>query len=161
MNTLSGFKIKGRVRLQCIGIDGKLKWDTGFMKNKITNASFDVISGLMGAVGAETAFTYLAVGSGSGAESAASTALGTEITNHGLARAAATVTQQTTTQTDDTLQLAYTWTATAGGPDTIAEIGIFNDPTTGTMLGRKLTGAKVINNGEQVIATYQVQVTGD
>ena len=160
MNTNSGFKLVGRVRLQINGVDGKVRHDTGFMKNKITNASLAVISGLMGATGAQTAFTYLAVGSGSGAESASSTALGTEISANTMGRAAATVSRITTSQTNDTLQLTYTWTA-SGGPNDVEEIGIFNASSNGVMLGRKLTGTKTINNGESLVATYQVQVTGD
>lgn len=153
--------IIGKVRLQAFNADGTPKWDTGFMRNKITNASLAAIAGLMGNTGSQVAFTYLAVGSGTTAEAATLTALTTEITNHGLARAAATVSRVTTTQTNDTLQLAYTWTASGGSSDTVQEIGIFNDPTTGVMLGRKLTGAKTIASGESLTATYQVAVVGN
>ena len=145
--------IKGQVRLQCKDKDGNLKWDTGFMKNTITNASLAVMSGLVGNVDSQTAFTYLAVGTSSTAESAAHTALQAEITDTGLARAAATVSRETTTQTNDTLQLTKTWTAT--GTKAVEEIGAFNDPSAGTMLGRKLTTTKTVNNGEQLTATYQ------
>ena len=160
MEAKNNIKLIGKVHLVCRKPDGSIKWEYKG-KNKITNASLPVIAGLMGAVDAQTAFTYLAVGSGSTAEGAALTALTTEITNHGLARHVATVSRQQTTVANDTLQLYYVWTATAGGPDTINEIGIFNDPTTGTMLGRKLTGAKTVNNGETLTCTYQVCVTGD
>lgn len=160
MKTSNNFKLIGIVDLVCRRPDGSVKWRAKG-RNKITNAALAVISGLMGNTGAQVAFTYLAVGSGSGAESAASTALGTEITNHGLARVAATVARVTTAQTNDTLQLTYTWTASGGSSDTIQEIGIFNDPTAGSMLGRKLTGSKAVASGETLQATYQVQVTGD
>lgn len=161
MKTESGFKIIGKVRLVCRDKNGNILWDTGFIKNKITNVSFAVIAGLMGNTGSQVAFGYLAVGTSSSAESAASTALGAEVSNHGLARAAATVSRVTTTQTNDTLQLVYTWTASGGSSDTIQEIGIFNDATVGVMLGRKLTGSKTVNSGEQLTATYKVTVTGD
>ena len=157
---MNKFKLIGRVTLICRDKNGNIKWQIKG-KNKITNASLAAISGLIGATGAQVAFTYLAVGSGSGAESASSTALGTEITNHSLGRAAATVSRTTTSQTNDTLSLVYTWTASGGSSDTINEIGIFNDPTAGVMLGRKLTGAKTVNSGESLQATYTVQVTGD
>lgn len=150
----------GRVHLVCRKQDGSVKWEVKG-HNKITNTSLAVISGLMGNTGTQVAFTYLAVGSGSTAESAALTALTTEITNHGLARASATISRFTTAQTNDTLQLYKQWTATAGGPDTVNEIGVFNDATTGVMLGRKLTGAKTVNSGEILQATYQIQVTGN
>lgn len=145
--------IKGQVRLQCLDKDGNLKWDTGFMRNTITNAGLAVMAGLVGNVDSQTAFTYLAVGTSSTAESAAHTALQAETTTNGLERAAATVTRETTTQTNDTLQLTKTWTAS--GTVVVEEVGAFNDASAGTMLGRKLTTTKTVNSGEQLIGTYQ------
>jgi len=144
---------KGFVTLVCYKADGSVKWKfSGY--NKMTNASLAVISGLLGNTGSQVAFTYLAVGSGTTAEGNALTALTTEITNHGLERAAATVARATTTQTNDTLRLTKTWTASGGSTDTIQEIGIFNDATTGVMLARKLTGAKAVASTETLAATY-------
>jgi len=154
MNTIKecgGFK--GYVSLICYKKDGSVKWEfKGY--NKMTNASLAVISGLLGNTGTQVAFTYLAVGSGTTAEGNALTALTTEIVNHGLGRAAATVARATTTQTNDTLRLTKTWTASGGSTDTVQEIGIFNDATTGVMLARKLTGAKAVASGETLAATY-------
>lgn len=151
----------GRVKLVCRKKDGSIKWEYKG-KNKMTYASLDVISGLLCGVGSETAFTYLAVGSGSTAEGNALTALTTEITNHGLARVAATITQTSAGgQTDDTAQFYTVWTASGGSSDTINEIGIFNDPTTGVMLCRKLTGAKTVNSGETLTATYSFTVVAN
>jgi hypothetical protein len=144
---------KGHVSLVCYKKDGTVKWEyKGF--NKMTNASLAVISGLLGNTGTQTAFTYLAVGSGTTAEGNALTALTTEIVNHGLERAAATVARATTTQTNDTLRLSKTWTASGGSTDTVNEIGIFNDASAGVMLARKLTGAKAVASGESLAATY-------
>jgi len=145
-------KISGYARLKCLDKDGNVKWDTGFMKNTITNAGLGVVSGLVGNTGSEVAFTYLAVGTDATAESAAHTALQAETTTNGLERAAATVSQVTTTQTDDTLQLYKEWTAT--GTVAVEEIGAFNDASAGTMLGRKLTTTKSVVSGEKLQATY-------
>jgi hypothetical protein len=49
--------IKGFAKLDCFK-DGKLLWTTGWLKNKITNASLAVYSGLTGNVGSQVAFTY-------------------------------------------------------------------------------------------------------
>ena len=122
-------------------------------RNKMTNASLAVISGLVGNTGSQTAFTYLAVGTDSTAVSNAHTALQAEITDSGLARASATVSRATTTQTNDTLQLVKTWTAT--GTKTIQEIGIFNDASAGTMLARALTGGQAVINTNVITATYK------
>lgn len=147
-------KLSGFARIKVLKADGTVKEDTGWLKNTITTASLAVISGLAGNTGSQTAFTFLAVGTSATAESAGHTALQAEITDTGFARIGATVSRTTTTQTNDTLQLDYTWTAT--GTKVIEEIGIFNNAVTGTMLGRKLTGSKTVNNTERLIATYKV-----
>src|SRR3990167_7151360 len=97
--------------------------------NKMTTASFAVISGLLGNTGSQTAFTYVAVGTDSTAVSAAHTALQAEISTNGLSRASATVARTTTTETNDTLTLTKTFTVT--GTSTVEEIGIFNASSSG------------------------------
>jgi hypothetical protein len=151
------FKLRGYARLVCRRKDGSIKWDTGFLRNTITTAGLDEVTGLIGNVGTKTAFTYLAVGTDSTAESSAHTALQAEIIDSGLSRASATVTQETTTETNDTLQLTHTWTATAS--KTVEEVGIFNDASVGTMLGRKLTGSKTVDANETLTGTYKVVVS--
>jgi len=150
----------GKVKLVCRKVNGSIKWEfEGY--NKMTNASLAVISGLLGNTGAQVAFTYLAVGSGTTAEGNTLTALTTEITDHGLARAAATVDRATTTQTNDTLRLTKTWTASGGSSDGVEEIGIFNDASVGVMLARKLTGTKTVASGETLAATYDFIVVAN
>jgi hypothetical protein len=107
----------------------------------ITNAALAEVSGLVGNTGSKTAFTYLANGSGDTAFAASQTALVTENTANGSARAAATVSQTTTTQTNDTLKLLKQWTAT--GAVTIKEAGSFNAASAGTMLHRKVLDSTV------------------
>ncbi len=145
--------IRGQVRLQCYRKDGSLKWDTGFMKNTITNASLAIISALTGGVGTEAVFDWIAVGTSSAAESPTHTALTAEITDTGLERAQETPTRETTNQTNDTLQISHTWSAT--GTKIVEEVGVFNAASAGDMFGRKLTTTKTVNNGEQLIGTYQ------
>jgi hypothetical protein len=107
----------------------------------ITNVGKAEVAGLSGATGSCTAFTYLANGSGSTAFAASQTALVTENTANGSARAAATVSRTTTTVTNDTLVLAKQWTAT--GAITINEVGVFNASSAGDMLARKVLDATV------------------
>lgn len=146
-------KITGKVRLQCFRTDGSLKWDTGFMENTITNTGKAQIALLAGDAAA-VPFTYLAVGTDSTAADVTDTALIAEITDTGLARAAATVSRVTTTVTNDTLRLVKTWTAS--GSKTVEEVGIFNDASVGTILGRKLTTSKAVASGETLTGTYDV-----
>lgn len=164
MNILKVFKrepkikLMGLVKLDIYDKNGKLRETTGWLKNTITNAALAAVSGLVGNVDSQTAFTYLEVGTSSTAESADHTALQAAITDTGLARAAATVSRQTTTQTNDTLQLYKQWTAT--GTKAVEEVGIFNAASTGVMLGRKLTGTKTVNNGETLTVTYKIVFAG-
>lgn len=120
-----------------------------------TQAALGEISGLAGNTGSKTAFTYLALGSGSTAFASSQTALVTEITANGLARHAATVSQEDTTYTDDTLQLTYQWTAT--GSQTVKEAGVFNAASSGTMAARKVLDSSVsLTSGDTYTWTHQL-----
>lgn len=147
-------QVRGFARLQVVNPDGSLVTDTGFQENGITNVALAVFSGLVGNTGSQTAFTYLEVGTSSTAFSASQTALQAAITDSGLARTSATVSRSTTTQTNDTLQLDHTWTAS--GSKTINEIGVFNASSAGVMGARKVTTATSIVSGQQLIATYKI-----
>ena len=146
-------KIKGWIEYKIYGVDGKVR-DEGTVYNTITNAGLAQLALLAGDASA-TPFTYLALGSGTTAPAASQTALVTESTTNGFARVAATVSRVTTTQTNDTLQLTTTFTAS--GSATIEEIGIFNASSSGTMLSRALTGSKSFVSGETYTTTYKVK----
>lgn len=148
-------KTAGRFKLDCHKPDGSLKWSTGWINNSTMNAALAVFSGLAGNTGSQTAFGWLAVGTSSTAVAASQTTLQAEITTNGLARAAATVSRTTTTQTNDTLQLVKTWTAS--GSHTVEEVGYFNASSAGVMGGRALTSTKSIVSGETLTATYQIK----
>ena len=120
-----------------------------------TNASLAEYSGLAGNTGGKTAFTYVACGTGTGAEAAGDTTLGTEISDSGLERSTGTLTQQTTTQTNDTLQIVKAWSVS--GTKTIAEVGMFNASSSGTMAFRdKLSSTKSVVSGDTYTLTCRV-----
>jgi len=146
--------IEGRFRLQCFTKEGKLKWNTGWKKNLITSAGKAQIALLAGSAAA-VPFTYLALGTSATAVGVGDTALNAEITDTGLARTAATVSRTTTTVTNDTLSLAYIWTAS--GAKTIEEIGVFTASSGGEMLSHALTGSKTTANTDQVIESYLIK----
>lgn len=175
------FKIKGQVRIEAhklskplfalsrlanyFGLNkvstyiaynfGQPKWDTGFISNGTPTVAFAVISGLVGNTGTQTAFTYLATGTSSTPFSSGQTALGAEITDSGLQRAAATVSRVNTDNTNDTLQLVKTFTAT--GTKTVEEVGVFNASSSGVMGGRALTTSKSLVSGDSYTVTYQIK----
>lgn len=125
--------------------------DESVVKNIVTNAGKAQLALLAGDASA-TPFTYLALGTSSTAVGASQTALQAELTDTGLARAAGTVSRVTTTVTNDTFRLTYTWTAS--GTKAIEEVGVFNASSSGTMLSRALTSTKTVNNGETITAVY-------
>ena len=82
-------------------------------------------------------FTYLAWGTGTGAESAAGTTLGTE-----KDRQVASYIGWSKYAPNDTIRYSYTFTVAAAG--TVSEIAVFNAASTGTMLFRKLLATPIV-----------------
>jgi hypothetical protein len=101
--------------------------------------------------------SYLALGLDTTAADASDTVLGSEIVDSGLERALATTSRITTSTTNDTASLAYTWTAT--GAKAVTELGAFNDATAGTMLGRRVFSAVNVVNTDQLQVTYTFQIS--
>jgi hypothetical protein len=125
------------------------------MNNLITSAGKAAIAGLLGNTGSVNPFTYLAIGTGTTAAAIGDTALQTEITDTGLARALATVTRVTTTVANDTLQLTKAWTAT--GAKAVTEIGALNDSIAGILLGRQVFTAINTINAYVLTLIYKFQ----
>lgn len=148
-------KLKGTYDFIIRDVNGNIR-DTFSVNNIVTNAGKAQLALLAGDASA-TPFTYIALGSGTTTAAASQTALVTELTTNGLARAVATISRVTTTVTNDTYKAVYTWTAS--GSSTIEEIGVFNAASSGTMLSRALTGTKSIVNGEQITATYTLAIS--
>lgn len=126
------------------------EWD---VNNLVVSTGKALLASLAGDASA-VPFTYLALGTSNTAVSIGQTTLVAEITDTGLARAAATVSRTTTTVTNDTLQLVYTWTAS--GSKTLEEVGVFNASSAGTMLSRALTTTRNLVNNDTFIVTYKV-----
>lgn len=150
---------KGVYTIDVIDKNGKQKYYE-VIENLIVNAGLAEIAGLIGNTGSPTAFTYLAVGSGSTAAAATDTTLETELTDGGLERAAATVTRTTTTATNDTLQLVKAFTVT--GTKTVREVGVFNASSSGDMMSRSvLTADKNLESGDTFTLTYKLICKND
>lgn len=150
---------KGVYTIDVIDKNGKQKYHE-IIENLIVNAGLAEIAGLIGNTGSPTAFTYLAVGSGSTAATATDTTLETELTDGGLERSSATVTRATTTATNDTLQLVKTFTVT--DTKTVREVGVFNASENGDMMSRSvLTADKNLESGDTFILTYKLICKND
>ena len=148
-------KLTGTYTLEIKDVNGKTR-DISEIKNLVVTAGKGLITSRLGSSGSAAA-TYVAVGTSSTAASAGQTALVAEITDSGLERAAATVSQATITTTNDTYQAVYTWTAS--GSKTVEEVGVFNAASSGSMLSRAVTGTKSVVSGETIVLTYRLQLT--
>lgn len=122
----------------------------------ITTLGFAAIADMLGGISSISAFDYLALGTDDTAFTVAYATLYAEITDSGLARAQdATPTAVTTSGADDTLQLDYTWTATAS--KTLKEVGVFNAASAGTMLCRQvLSSARALTSGNTYTLTIKI-----
>ena len=147
----NNLKVKGSYKFEIKDIEGNVR-DSWTVDNLVVNGGLAFLSGLLGGTG--TVPTYIALGTDSTAVAGSQTALVAEIVDSGLERTTGTVSQETTTATDDTFQITKTFTAT--GAKTIEEVGILNAASGGTMLSRALTTSKAITSGELIAVTYQL-----
>lgn len=131
----------------------------GELKNEMVISNLVVNAGLAGAAsringaGAEAAFTFIELGTGTTAANATDTALETAITTGGGARAAATASRVTTTVTNDTAQLLNTFNFTASFA--ITESGVLNATSAGTMLARQVFSVINVTNGDSLQITWK------
>ena len=150
-----GTRPRGIFELIHRGQDGRIK-GVRISKNLVTNAGFAGIASRINGAGAEAAGTYLAVGTGTNAAAAGDTTLQTEITDSGLARAAATASRVTTTVTNDTARLVYTWSVS--GTKAVTEAGYLNASSSGVLFARSVFSAVNVVNGDSLQLTYNIKV---
>jgi hypothetical protein len=127
------------------------------IKNLVVSAGKAGVASRINGSGAEAAFTFIAVGTGTTAAAAGNTALETEITDSGLARAAATASRVTTTVTNDTAQLVLTFTVT--GTKAVTESGVLNASSSGVLLARQVFSAINVVNGDSLQITWKFAVS--
>jgi hypothetical protein len=125
-------KVTGDVVVEIIGADGQIK-DRREIKNLVVATGKTFIAGRM--VGTPTVMSHMAVGSGSTAAATGDTALGSSLGRVALSSA-----------TSSGAVVTYVATFPAGtGTGAVAEAGVFNDVSAGTMLCR--TVFAVVNKG--------------
>ena len=149
--------LKWVVNYRCVDKCGFEKFNTT-EENLVVTTGKGMVTNLLGNVATPVAFTFLANGSDATPAAAAQTTLIAENVGNGATRKAATVTQQTTTTANDTLQLIAVWNIL--GNVTVNEVGMFNDASAGTMLCRQVTSAtKNLVNGDTFTVTYKIIVS--
>jgi hypothetical protein len=94
---------------------------------------------------------YVAWGTGAGTTAATDTTLFTEVTP----RVSGTVTQQTTSTTNDTFQVVAT--QTAGVNETITNAGLFDAASAGNLFVKGDFTGIALNTGDSIQFTFKVQ----
>jgi hypothetical protein len=148
--------VQGYGRLIVCGPDGKVKEDTGWVKNNFTNAGKVACASKMSGQGTPAAFDYIAVGTSNQAANDTDTALIGEIVDSGLARAQDASPSVSSTNVDsDTMEINYSWSVT--GSKTIQEIACFNSTSGGSMIGRSVVSPSVaVASGDTCNGLYKV-----
>ena len=129
--------------------------DSRLISNLITTVGKAGIASRINGSGAEAAFTYIAVGTGTNAAAVGDTTLQTELAASGLSRASASVSRVTTDTTNDSARLVVTFTVT--GSAAVTESGVLNAASVGVLLARQVYSAVNVVNGD----SYQVTWTFD
>jgi hypothetical protein len=124
--------------------------------NLVTDAGKAGVASRINGSGAEAQFAHIAIGTGTTAAAAGDTALQTEISTGGGARAACTTSRVTTDVTNDTAQCVVTFTFTA--TFAVTEAGYFNAASAGTLLARQVFAAVNVVSGDSLSTTYKVDV---
>ena len=142
---------------KAFNLDVKIKGVTGdyttegLMYNTITVVGLALTAKRLGGVSADP-ITHMAIGEGT----PTTTALQTEITDGGGARAGVTPASATTTSTDDTIRSANTFTFTSGADFAITEEGLFNAASTGTMVASRSFSAINVVSGDSLQITHDI-----
>ena len=134
--------------------DGALL-ETKHIKNLVVSAGKAGVASRINGDGAEAAFTYIAIGTGTAAAAAGDTSLGAEITTEGGERGAAAVSRVTTSVTNDTAQDVLTFSFT--GSFAVTETGLLNDASAGTLLARQVFSAINVVSGDGLQVTWKIQ----
>lgn len=141
--------------LRIPGITGAWS-DSRKIHNLITSAGKAGVASRINGSGAEAAFTYIAVGTGTTAANVADTTLETEIVDSGLERAAATASRVTVDVTNDAARLVYTFSVT--GTKAVTESGVLNASSSGVLLARQVFSAVNVVNGDSLQVTWTFDV---
>jgi len=156
MKLHDNYKIKGQFIVQHWRNHQLIDMDV--IDNTTTTAGLAEVAGLFNESRAG-GFKWIALEESSTAYTSASTALGVEATTAGMGRAAATCSQVTTTNPNDTAQLVKTFTAT--GTITIKGAGIFDTSTAaaGNMAAASHFADKNLEANDSLVVTYKVAIS--
>lgn len=152
---IEGLKARGWFKLVHRNAAGEIVTERE-VKNLVVTVGKAGIAGLINGV-VTNFYDYIAIGTGTTAAAAGDTALETEISTNGGARALATLSRVTTSTTNDTAQFVVTFNFT--GSFAVTEAGILDAASTGNLLCRQVFSAVNVVNGDSLQITWKVQIT--
>lgn len=142
-------KLVGRYFVTVYGPDGKPK-DSGEGPNVVTTVGKEQLASfLRSAAAAASTFTakYIAVGTGTGGETAGDTAMGTESTRH----------TGTVSYTSGGIYNVTATFPTGAAVGAIVEFGLFNSNTAGTLMSRNVKSAAYnVTASDYIVVNYQL-----
>lgn len=146
MNTNEMIKAAGRLNIQVIGPDGKIK-DEKTVDNLVVTVGLNFIASRMRDA-SSTVMSHMAIGSTNAPAAGGNTALGTE-----LGRVALT----STTVTGNAVAFVATFGAGVG-TGAVTEAGLFNASTAGTMLCRTVFAVVNKEAADTMAITWTVTI---
>jgi len=153
--SIEKIRLKGEIVLRKIDRKGRVIEERR-IRNLIVNVGKAQIAGLINGI-VTSPFKYVAIGTGTTAESSSDTGLEAEI-----ARKQATVSRKTTNVTNDTSVWEVTFSSEDGlsGTSSVTEAGIFDSSTGGNMLSRKTFSAVNLDwdAGDSLQITWEITV---
>lgn len=155
--TKESLGIKGYIRnIKIIGRDGHVRWDSGWMKretNLVVTVGLAEIAQSIGNGLGGVAARYIGTGTDNTAAATGQTALLAEVET----RADATITNETTSTTNDTARFIGTITMT--GDRSLNEFGLFTLSSGGVMYSRFVRASTLsLLSGEAVQVTWDLVV---
>ncbi len=142
----TNFEVKGQVHAILYDADGKVKYEYEGPNLVVSTGLTFICSRMAGT--ASNVMSHMAVGSSATAPASGNTTLGTE-----LARVALSSTTPTSNQ------IAFAATFGAGvGTGTIAEAGLFNAVSAGTMLSRTTSISVTKGSTDTLVITWTITV---
>ena len=154
-NPAENVVIKGEVEFTLRDQNGNIKKHYK-LRNLIVTVGKAGIASRVNGSGAEAAFTYIAIGTGTTAVVVGNTALQTEITTGGGERKSATVSRVTVNVTNDTAKLEATFDFTSSFA--ITESGVLNAASVGTLLARRVFSVINVVSGDALNVTWQFTI---
>jgi hypothetical protein len=148
MRASDGLTVTGRVRVELRGPDGKLKARRE-VRNLVVDAGEAHIADQLSSAPGQAAMSHMALGTGATAPAFGNTALGTEIDRNAL-----------TSRTDAGNVVTYVgnWAAGDATNAALAEAGIFNAASVGTMLARATFTPIDKQAGDTLAITWTVTI---